>query len=187
TFDSYDTSFFPTKGFYFNTNYIVYLFSPDNIINEDFKSFSQLYGRLGIAHTLFDNFTLHFLSEAGITIGNNGSVLHDYHLGGINENYINTFTPFYGYDVAELNESAFLRSTLTMRYQVFKNNFVSFTANYGRLNEDLWNKGKIFEDTRSGYAVGYGLNSIIGPLELMYSWNPDNNKEYWHLNLGFWF
>jgi len=186
TFDSYNTKYFPKKGFYFNTNYKVYLFSPNNII-DDFESFSQLYGRLGIAKSFFNKLTLHFISEAGITIGVNGNDIHDYHLGGNNENFINTLMPFYGYDVAELNESAFLRSVLTIRYEIFKKNYISFTGNYGRLNEDLWNAGNIFEDTRSGYALGYGLNSFLGPIELMYSWNPDNNKNYWRFNLGFWF
>ncbi len=187
TFDSYDTKYFPKKGIYFNANYIVYLLSPDNII-DNFESFSQLYGRLGVAKTFFNNkLTLHFISEAGVTIGSNRNKVHDYHLGGNNENFVNTFVPFYGYDIADLSESSFLRSALTIRYELFKGNFISFTGNYGRLDEDLWNAGSIFEDTRSGYAVGYGLNSIIGPIELIYSWNPDNKNDYWRFNVGFWF
>ncbi len=186
TFDSYNTKYFPKKGFYFKTKYIIYLLSPNNII-DDFDSFSQLYGRLGIAKTFFNKLTLHFISEAGITIGTNNNDIHDYHLGGNNENFINTFVPFYGYDVGELNESAFLKSALTIRYELFKKNFISFTGNYARLNEDLWNGGRIFEDTRSGYAIGYGLKSIIGPIELVYSWNPDNKNNYWRVNVGFWF
>ncbi len=186
TFDSYDTKYFPKKGFYFNTNYIIYLLSPDNII-DDFDSFSQLYGRLGIAKTFLNKLTFHFISEAGITIGTSGNDVHDYHLGGNNENFINTFVPFYGYDIGELNESAFLRSALTLRYELFKNNFISFTGNFARIDEDLWNNGKLFEDTRSGYGIGYCLNSIIGPLEVMYSWNPDFKKNYLYVNLGFWF
>lgn len=186
TYDSYDTKYFPKRGTYFNTNYIVYLLSPDNIV-DDFESFSQLFGRFGIAKTYFNKLTFHLISEAGITIGSNKNEVHDYHLGGNNENFINTFIPFYGYDVAELSESAFLRSALTIRYELFKNNFISFTGNYARVDDDIWNKGKLLEDTRSGYGIGYGLNSIIGPLEIMYSWNPDFKKNYLYINLGFWF
>ena len=185
TYDSYNAQYFPKKGFYFDANYIFFLLSPNNL--NDFNSFSQLYGKIGYAYSFFDKLTLQFISQAGITIGSNGNEIHDYHLGGYNENYINTFVPFYGFDVAELNGPEFLRSALTIRYEVFKKNYVSFTGNYARVDSDLWNGGSIFEDTRSGYGVGYGINTIIGPIELKYAWTPDNNQDYWLFNLGFWF
>ncbi len=59
TFDSYDTYDFPKKGFYITSTYKVYLLS-DNII-DDFESFSQFYGKLGIAFTFIDKLTLHFI------------------------------------------------------------------------------------------------------------------------------
>ena len=36
-------------------------------------------------------------------------------------------------------------------------------------------------------VVWYGVNTIIGPIELLYSWNPDNNQNHWYINVGFWF
>jgi NTE family protein len=184
-FDTYDTKYFPKNGFYLNTEYLLYVVSSD--YNNNFVPFSQLYGRLGVAHSFFDKLTLHLLSEAGLTIGNNENQVLDFHLGGYNENYINTFVPFYGYGFAELNESAFLRTALTIRYELFKKNFLSFTGNFARLNNDIWNDGRIFEDTKTGYAAGYGVNTILGPIELIYSWNPDNNNNFWYVNVGFWF
>ena len=183
--DTYDTKYFPKKGVYLNSEYLLYLVSSD--YNESFNPFSQLSGRVGFAYTFFDKLTFHLLSEAGITIGNNENEILDYHLGGYNENYINTFVPFYGYGFAELNESAFLRTAITVRYELFKKNFLSFTGNFGRLNDDIWNDGKIFEETKTGYAAGYGVNTLIGPVELLYSWNPDNNQDFWYINVGFWF
>ena len=183
--DTYDTKYFPKKGVYINSEYLIYALSSD--YNNNFSTFSQLYGRLGIAYTLYDKLTLHLLSEAGLTFGNNENELLDYHLGGYNENYINTFIPFYGYGFSELNESAFLRTALTLRYELFKKNFLSFTGNYARVNDDIWNDGRLFEDTKSGYSAGYGVNTIIGPIELIYSWSPDTNQDFWFINVGFWF
>ena len=185
TLDTYDSKVFPKKGFYFNADYILYGYSSD--FNDNFNPFSHLFGRLGIAQTLWNKLTLHLISEAGVTLGNNENEVLDYHLGGYNENYINTFVPFYGYGFSELNESAFLRTALTARYEIFKKNFLSFTGNFARVNDDIWNDGDIFEDTKSGYAFGYGLNTVIGPIELVYSWNPDNNNNFWYINVGFWF
>jgi len=183
--DTYDTKYFPKKGVFLNTEYLLYGVSSD--FNNNFTTFSQLYGRIGFAYTFFNKLTFHVQSEAGLTLGNNINEVLDYHLGGYNENYINTFIPFYGYGFAELNESAFLRTVLTARYEIFKKNFVSFTGNFGRLNDDIWNDGRIFEDTRTGYAAGYGVDTIIGPIELLYSWSPDNNQNHWYINVGFWF
>jgi len=183
--DTYDSKYFPKKGFYIDTEYLLYGVSSN--YSGNFTTFSQLSGRLGLAYTFFDKLTFNLISEAGVTIGNNEDKILDYHLGGYNENYINTFKPFYGYGFAELNESAFLRTAVTIRYEIFKKNFLSFTGNFARLNEDLWNDGNIFEDTRSGYAAGYGVNTIIGPIELHYSWNPDTNRDFWYINVGFWF
>ena len=183
--DTYDSKYFPKKGVYLNAEYLLYGVSSN--YNNNFNPFSQLSGRVGFAHTFYDKLTFHILSEAGITLGNNENEVLDYHLGGYNKNYINTFVPFYGYGFAELNESAFLRTALTARFEVFKKNYLSFTSNFGRINDDIWNDGRIFEETRIGYAAGYGINTIIGPIELLYSWNPDNNQNYWYINVGFWF
>ncbi len=183
--DTYDSKYFPKKGVFLDTEYLLYGVSSN--YNDNFNPFSQLSGRVGLAYTFFDKLTFQVLSEAGITLGNNENEVLDYHLGGFNENYINTFVPFYGYGFAELNESAYLRTALTARVEIFRKNFVSFTGNFGRINDDIWNDGRIFEETRSGYAAGYGIDTIIGPIELLYSWNPDNNQNYWYINVGFWF
>ncbi|MCD6544890.1 MAG: patatin-like phospholipase family protein [Flavobacteriaceae bacterium] len=184
-YDSYNTQFSPKKGFYFDATYRFYLFSSDYF--ESFNPFSQLSGKIGYAYTVFDKLTLQYIAQAGTTIGSNGNEIHDYHLGGYNENFINTFESFYGYDIAELNSPSFLKSAIILRYELFKNNYVSFIGNYGRLNSDLWNGGSIFEDTVSGYAFGYTWDTFIGPIELKYSWSPDTVEHYWYFNLGFWF
>ena len=185
TYDSYNTKFSPKKGFYFDSNYKLYLISSD--YNNKFNSFSQVYGNIGYAYTFFDKLTLHATSEAGITIGSSGNSVHDYHLGGNNENFINTFFPFYGYEVGGLNGSSFLLSGLTIRYEVYKKNYISFTGNFARVEDDIWNGGFIFAETKTGYAFGYGLDTFIGPIELKYSWSPETNNKYWYFNLGFWF
>ena len=52
----------------------------------------------------------------------------------------------------------------------------------------------IFEDGKwftapdySGYALGYGLETFVGPIELKYTWSPETKKSIWFFNLGFWF
>ena len=183
--DSYDTQFFPKKGFYFDTEYIFYLWSSDYYNN--FDNFSLFFGEIGYAHTFFDKLTFHLISEAGITLGNSPNQIFNYYLGGNNENFINTFVPFYGYGVGDLNDVGFLRTAFTLRYNVYKKHYANITGNYARLSDNLWNGGDIFENTLSGYAVGYGYDSFIGPIQIQYAWSPNTKNNFWYFNLGFWF
>ncbi|MEN8186732.1 MAG: patatin-like phospholipase family protein [Bacteroidota bacterium] len=184
-FDDYDNANFTKRGLYLDANYKLWLLS-DNF-KDNFNSFSQLYGSLGYAYTFFEKLTGQVISEAGITIGSNGNKVHNFHLGGINKNFINTFYPMYGYDLAELSDEEFLRTAFIIRYELFKDNYVSGIANYARVSDNVWDGGDIFSNIRSGYGFGYGIDTFIGPIELNYAWSPDTKENYWYFNLGFWF
>jgi len=181
--DTYDNSYYPKKGVKFETNYKIYLFSPYS----NFSAFSQLNGSIGFAQTFLKRATFQFMTGAGLTIGKNKNTILDYHLGGNLENDINTFRPFYGYEMADLNNNSYLKSSFILRYELFKNNFASFDANYARVEKDLFNGGSIFANTKSGYAASYGIMTLLGPIELVYAWSPDNANNTWYFNLGFRF
>ncbi|PHR68965.1 MAG: patatin [Lutibacter sp.] len=184
-FDTYDKKYFQKEGVFVDIDFRWFLFSSD--YNNNFNSFSQLKGKVGYAHTFFDKLTMHIISEGGITIGVNDNFVLDYHLGGYGENYINTFTPFQGYEFASLSKSAFLKSALTLRYEFVENHYLMSTINLARADDDLFNQGRIFEDTKTGYGIGYGFDSFLGPIELNYTHSPDTKESYWYFNLGYWF
>ena len=186
--DTYDKALFPKKGFFLNVNYKGYLvLINDNGITNNFTPFTQLKGKLGVAYTFGDRLTAHLISEAGITIGENENRVHNFHLGGNNENFVNNFTSFYGYDVGDLSGKGYLKSALTFRYELFKNNHLLFAANAARAEEDIFNDGRVFENTKLGYGIGYSIESFLGPLEIKYTWTPDTSNNIWFFNVGFWF
>ncbi|MCJ7756727.1 MAG: hypothetical protein MUP24_01165, partial [Gillisia sp.] len=39
----------------------------------------------------------------------------------------------------------------------------------------------------TGYALGYSLETLIGPVEVKYSYSPEVKKSLWFFSLGFWF
>ena len=183
--DTYDDKYYPTKGVVLDIRFKWYLTSSD--YNNDFVQFSQLRGKLGFAKTFLKNVTFRYESEAGFTLGHVNSTTFDFLLGGYNRNFINNFIPFYGYDINALSEQSFLKSTFNIRLGVFEKQYVDFVANYARVDTSVLKGGDLFNDTKSGYAIGYSMNSILGPIDLKYSWSPDTNKNYWYFNLGFWF
>jgi NTE family protein len=183
--DTYDKSYFPKRGLFLNAGLINYVVSSD--YNNNFTPFSQAQLKFSAATTAFDKLTFQFFSEAGLTIGDNQSRALSYNVGGYGKNYINNFIPFFGYDFASLSADSYLKSGLTVRYEFVRKNYVSLAANYARVEQDLYNDGNIFENTKSGYMVGYGLETFLGPIEVHYAWTPDNNKGYWYFNVGYWF
>ena len=183
--DTYDKKYFQKSAVFLDVDFRWYLTSSD--YNKNFIPFSQLKGNIGFAHTFYNKLTFHFKSYAGITLGDNLNRALDYNIGGYRENFINNLIPFYGYDLASLNENAYLKSLLTIRYQVLPKHFLSATANYARVENDLFNEGRIFQDTKSGYMVGYGIDTFLGPVEFNYAWSPDHKEKYWYFNVGYWF
>ncbi len=186
--DTYDKNIFPKKGFYLDVSYKGYAFSynANGSREGEFNPFTQLKGNFGFAHTFGDKLTAHIISEVGFTIGENNDRVLNFHLGGNNENFINNFTSFYGYDVGDLSSEAYVKSALTLRYEFVKKNYLSFTANAARAEEDLIENG-LFFNTKTGYAVGYSLESFLGPVEIKYTWSPDTNQNIWFFNIGYWF
>jgi NTE family protein len=183
--DTYDKKYFVTKGYFADLNFKWYLNSSD--YNNNFSSFLQGKGTLGFATTIADRLTFQMTNEAGFTLDSSDSDVFDFYLGGYNQNYINTFVSFYGYDFAELSNNSFLKTELNFRYRFAENHYANIIANYARLDGNVFKDIDIFKDIKSGYALGYSYNSIIGPIELKYSWSPDNRQSYWLFNLGFWF
>ncbi|CAM1343188.1 patatin-like phospholipase family protein [Tenacibaculum aestuarii] len=192
--DTYNKEMFPTKGFYADIGFKWFLWSDrnsrlDGLLpnSEPFHQFSQLGGTIGFATTFYDKLTFQYTSQAGYTLGKKSFEIFDYHLGGYNQNYINNFIPMYGYDTGGLNNQSYLRSEFNLRYEVLKNHYAMFIANYARVEEDVFENGDLFKDTKSGYALGYSIETFMGPVELKYTWSPDHSEHYWLFNLGFWF
>ena len=184
--DTRDKKYFPSRGVNFDALMRHYMSSSD--YNENFHSFTQLTAIGDVAFGFYDRkFVAHFFSEAGVTIGQNENRVLDYNVGGWGYDFINNFTPFFGYDYAELSADAYVKSGLTLRYQWLRNHYFSVAGNFARVESDLYNDGRLFENTKSGYLVGYGVDTFLGPLEINYTWSPDHSESYWYFNVGFWF
>lgn len=192
--DTHDKSALPTKGFSISTKFRWFLLSNRNEGLNDFapgsigfNQYSQIDGRLSFAKTFWNQLTFQFVSEAGFTLGEEDSEIFDYRLGGYNQNYINNFISFYGYDISSLSDQSFLKSEFHFRYKLFEKHHFGVLANYGRIGKNVLNRGELLNEVKSGYAVGYSIETLLGPIELKYAWSPDHDDRFWLFNLGFWF
>jgi NTE family protein len=186
TYDSFDNKYFPRKGLNFNGTFQTYLFS-NNYYNQ-FNRFSTVKGELGIAGKLYTKTTLKVQSSIGLAIGEESVSYLDFVFGGYGYNTINNFNHFYGYDFISLAADSFVKTAATIDYEIFKKNHLNFSANFAIIEDALFEKVDwIDRKKQSGYAVGYGLETIIGPIEFKYSWSPDNPRPFAWLSAGFWF
>ncbi|NNE31280.1 MAG: patatin [Winogradskyella sp.] len=186
-FDNYDNVHFPRNGFYFNGDFHLYLNASS--FDSNFEEFSIAKADIGYAISLNDKVALKLETSGGFKIGNNTTTTAlGFGIGGYANNFINNFSSFYGYDYLALTGNSFVKATFTLDYEILKNQHLLIAANFANIEDDLFETGQFFSSPDfSGYALGYSLETFLGPLEAKYSYSPETGNGYWFFNLGFWF
>nr|WP_299170657.1 patatin-like phospholipase family protein [uncultured Allomuricauda sp.] len=186
TLDTYDDKYFPTKGLFFDSDFHLYLLSSD--FNNNFKEFSIGKAKLGTAFSLVDNLTLNLETEGGFKLGTSGVTSFDFVLGGFGNDLVNNFTPFIGYDFLNLPGNSYVKAYGRLDYEFTNKNHFLFSANFANVDDDLFRTGDWFsEPTFSGYGIGYGLESFLGPVQIYYSWSPESDNSNIFFSVGYWF
>ncbi len=185
-YDSYDNSFFPKSGAYFSGDFHWYLLAHGR--NKDFEPFSLAKAKLGYAHTIFNNFSANLSAEGGFKWGGPQTTSLDFALGGYGFKEMNNIIPFLGYEAISLRGNTYLKSTLTFDYEIFRKNHINISANIANVGNDLFENGQWIEGVDySGISVGYGLETVLGPMEIKYSYSPELDKSEWYVALGYRF
>lgn len=186
-FDSFNQKYFPKKGWYFNGEVKTYLYSSD--YNNEFDEFTMAKADMGIAYTFFNKITFKLLAEGGFSIGENRANYLDFALGGYGFAPINNLRPFYGYDFVGLIGDSYVKGTFELDYEFYKKHHVNFNGNYANIGYAIFEslEGWFSKPNYSGYAFGYGYDSLIGPLEIKHSWSPETGDHHTWFTVGFWF
>ncbi|SRX52417.1 putative NTE family protein [Aequorivita sp. CIP111184] len=185
-YDSYDNSFFPKSGIYFSGDFHWYLLAHGR--NKDFEPFSLAKAKMGYAHTFFRNFSAHMTAEGGFKWGGPETTTLDFALGGYGFKEMNNIIPFMGYETISLRGNTYLKSTLTFDYEIFRKNHINISANIANIGNDLFETGQWIDGVDySGISAGYGLETVLGPMEIKYSYSPELDKSEWYVALGYRF
>ncbi|MFM7017495.1 patatin-like phospholipase family protein [Flavobacterium sp.] len=185
-YDSLDNKYFPKKGWYFNSTVQSYLLS-SNYTNK-FNRYNIASSQVGITRTFYKFINLKFESEAGVSFGQTSTHFLDFSLGGFGFNPINNIRSFYGYDFLSITSDSYVKALATLDVEFYKKNHINFSANYANAEDKLFSTGNWLATPRhSGYAIGYGLETVLGPIEMKYSWSPELPKGFIGFNIGFWF
>lgn len=183
--DSYDNPHFPSNGWRVDGDFHLYLYSSDR--DDNFNEFSIAQLSVGHARS-FGNLSVRGNLLAGLPIGDPGNSSLDFFLGGYGARRVNNILPFYGYDFIDLGGNSVFRALFELDYEIFKKNHIVFSANLATVDDDLFEQSQWFSNARyTGYAIGYGLETFLGPVELKYSFSPQQDQGEFYVNLGFRF
>ena len=186
TLDTYDSKYFPSKGLYFDGDFHFYLGSSD--FTNNFREFSIAQSKMGVAFPIFKNLSLNIETEGGFKLGTSAVTSFDFVLGGFGAARINNFIPFYGYDFLSLPGNSFVKGMMRLDYEFAPKNHLLFAANYANVDDDLFRTGEWFKEPAfSGYGVGYGWESFVGPVQVNYSWSPEKSQSNLFFSVGYWF
>ncbi len=184
--DSFDDKYFPTEGFYFDGDFHLYLFSSN--FNNNFNSFSVGSAIFKYATHFSDKLAMVAGVEGGFKIGGEATNSFDFFLGGWGNNYLNNIIPFYGYDFISTTGDGLVKSSLSFDYKIFRKNHINAGANIANLGTKLFSSGNWFSSpSYTGYYIGYGLETFLGPLQTKFSYSPETSDVFWNFSLGFWF
>ncbi len=185
-FDSFDNRHFPKTGIFFDGDFHLFLYSSD--FTQGFSEFSVAKGHFGYANKITNNLSMLSELEAGAKIGITDLKSLDFNLGGFGAKMINNFKPFYGYDFFGITENNYTKVALTFDYNPFKNHHFNATANFANAGDAIFVSDEwISSPSYSGYALGYGFDSIVGPLQFKYTYSPEQAQSLWFFSLGLWF
>ena len=185
-YDSRDYKYFPTQGWYFDGDFHWYVLSSKG--QDDFSPFSVAKGTWGYVFSPAGNLAVKIYSEAGFRIGSRENNIFDFFLGGYGNDFINNFISFYGYEFISLSGDSFAKGLLELDYRFIEKNHLILSANFANVENELFEGGEWLKWPRySGYALGYGLETFLGPVEVKYSYSPERQVSQWYFSVGFWF
>lgn len=187
TLDTYDDIYFPKRGLFFDGDFHLYLFSTD--FNDNFKEFSIAKARMGAALPLTDKLAVNVETEGGFKLGTSNVTTYDFVLGGYGAQLINNFTPFFGYDYLSLVGNSYVKAMARVDYEIFPDNHILMVGNMANVEDDIFRTGEWFTaPDYTGFGLGYGLESFIGPIQVFYSWSPENKQSgRFFISVGYWF
>jgi len=180
--DTRDRRYFPRNGT--TTSLIGRVIFPAAVFSGDNNSTGNLGYNLDMsffaAQPLSQRWVLGTTAAAGGLVGEKAAP-YRYYVGGNNLNIINNFKPFLGLSLGELAATRFAYGSAYFQRRFFKNQYFSLIGNVALL-KNAFESGSRFI---YGAGVSYGIDTVLGPIELTYGNSNEGGSLYF--NLGYWF
>jgi len=134
-------------------------------------------------YPLSSKYTFTTMIQAGINFNQKESILNNYFIGGLTNNFRNQIT-FAGLSEGSVNASSIATLQFGLRYQMYNNLFLIAKANGGYYNFISSNKTFSNSTFLSGYSLTLGYNFVLGPLEISAMYCDQSKRLLPYINLG---
>ncbi len=183
-YETFDRAYFPTRGVSAQASYTVYT---DNFTEyKDDTPFSAIRGHFGAVIPVTNRFSILPDLYGRFLIGKDIPFAKLNCMGGdVEGRYLGHQLPFVGINGAEITEQALLVGSIKLRQRMGSIHYLTLTANYA-LNASKF-KNILEENTLFGCGIGYGMDSMFGPLEGSVNYVNRSNNVSFYLNLGYKF
>lgn len=185
-YDSLDNKYFPTSGFYFDGDFDLFLYSSD--FNGTFSEFGIGNANFKYAFGISPKLSGILELAGGLKIGADENSFLDFYLGGFGAKKVNNQVAFLGYDFLGLFGDGYVKAGIEMNYELFSKNYISLAANFANVGYNIFTTASwLPPPEQTGYSIGYGVETFLGPLQARYSYSPERNSGIGFISLGFQF
>lgn len=185
-YDSLDKKYFPTSGFYFDGDFDLFLYSSD--FNNTFSEFGIGNSEFKYAFGISPKFTGVFEIAGGFKVGGSDDRSLDFFLGGFGAKKVNNLVPFLGYDFLGISGDGYVKTGFELDYELFPKNHLSIAANFANVGYGIFRSNDFVPPPAyTGYSIGYGVETFLGPLQARYSYSPERKAGEAFVTLGFQF
>ncbi len=183
-YDTYNHAYFPTRGVSVQAAYALY--TDDLTQYNNHHPFSTIRGHIGLAIPITNRFSILPDVYGRFLIGKEISHAKQNCIGGdVAGRYLGHQLPFTGINNVEITNKALLVSSLKLRQRIGSIHYLTLTANYALNASHI---KRIFEEkTLFGCGLGYGMDSMLGPLECSFNYVNRSNDLTYYINLGYKF
>lgn len=196
THNSLDKSIYPGKGIKINSSFEwvasqhpdVNFFingqpaKPDSI-KVSGNSFGRIIFNLNSYTSLSRRTTLELLMQSGINFNYTQNIMNEFSIGGLTPMFRNQVR-FAGLQEGSLYSPAVAAFEAGLRYELFNNTYLTGRTNV--LFNNFISKSDFFQnpDVLTGYALTFGYNFALGPLELSLMYSDQSRKVVGYINIG---
>ncbi len=183
-YDSFDNAHFPRRGVSAQASYALY--TDDFTKYKGHTPFSAIRGHFGTVFPITRRFSILPDVYGRFLIGKDIPYAKLNCVGGdVAGRYLYQQLPFVGINNTQIVGNALVVGSLKFRQRMGKIHYLTLTGNYA-LNASKWDN-LLKEKALFGCGVGYGMDSMFGPLEASLNYVNHTDKVSLYVNLGYKF
>lgn len=183
-YETYDKAYFPSRGVKFHGSYSLNTDdflkykgeTPFSIVSGSFEGVIPITSRFSIIPSVSGRFLF----------GKNIPFSKKNVMGGdAMEQYLPDQLPFAGTNQVELMDNTLMIGGMKFRQRIGNTHYLTLTGNYALSSGKI--KNILNEESMFGCSLGYGMDSMFGPLEATFNYTNHSKKVGFYINLGYKF